>query len=69
VLEPLGFVLPENPQPIESALVCNLRDSFIDNFKTTLRQATEISSLKLKTYNMMRSEEFALQTDLPETQK
>jgi hypothetical protein len=53
-------VFSENPQPIDGGLVCNLRDSYIENFKTTLRQATETSSLKLKTYNLMRSDVFAL---------
>jgi hypothetical protein len=61
MLKPLGIVFSENPQPIDGDLVFYLRDAFIENFKTTLRQATETSSLKLKRYNLMRSEEFALQ--------
>jgi len=61
MLESLGIVFSENLQPIDGALVCNLRKLFIENFKTTLRQATETSSLKLETYNLMRSENFALQ--------
>ena len=49
------------PRPIEVSSLSGRRDSFIENFKATLRQATDTSSLKLKTYNLIRTYDFVLQ--------
>jgi hypothetical protein len=65
MLEQFGIEFLECPQPIDGALVCKLRDAFIENFKTTLRQATETSSLKSKTYNLVEVKRVRL-TALPE---
>lgn len=61
MVEPLGIIFAEHPQPIEGDFVDKMRKTFIQNYERTLSQATETSSLKLYTYNLMRSEKFVLQ--------
>lgn len=60
MMEPLGYTFSEVPQCLDTNFLWSVREKFLEIYDSKLRNATAIRSLKLQTYNSIRSEDFVM---------